>query len=383
VPALGIHLNVLIGPTVPIPAPAALLSVITRVNVRTGGRGGSGFSITLAVGRGNRPGLPPFGFDDDPLLEPGNRVILSVVFQGVPTVVMDGLIRESEFNPGSRSGDATATIRGRDLSVVLGQTERTESHTNQSDDTIVRTLLSRPEYAQYGFIPRIERPTTSQQPIESQTVPTQQTTDLAHIEELARRHGFVFHVIPGPAPGFNTAYWGPPPTGGTPQRAMSIDMGSFTNVDDFSVVGSEQAGLVVEARVTDRLTNEVVAVQSSAVGQRVPLASSSAATRHPTLVQTRTLRDGGLTIVEAMARAQAMSDSTADGAVRATGSLSPARYGALLTARQPVDVRGAGRRHSGTWFVETVTHDIAPGSYTQQFTLAREGLGPAAARVRP
>jgi hypothetical protein len=46
-----------------------------------------------------------------------------------------------------------------------------------------------------------------------------------------------------------------------------------------------------------------------------------------------------------------------------------------LRARGLVGVRGAGFAYDGNYFVRSVTHDIARGSYTQSFTLSREGTG--------
>ena len=57
------------------------------------------------------------------------------------------------------------------------------------------------------------------------------------------------------------------------------------------------------------------------------------------------------------------------------GEIDGARYGAVLRPRGLVGVRGAGWSHDGLWYVRRVVHDLAPGSYRQQFTIAREGYG--------
>ena len=46
----------------------------------------------------------------------------------------------------------------------------------------------------------------------------------------------------------------------------------------------------------------------------------------------------------------------------------------MLKARRLVGVRGAGVAFDGLYFVKTVTHKISRGSYTQDFTLVRNGL---------
>jgi phage protein D len=60
-----------------------------------------------------------------------------------------------------------------------------------------------------------------------------------------------------------------------------------------------------------------------------------------------------------------------------------ARYGAVLRARRPVGVRGAGRSFDGNWYVTKVTHEIARDRYQQSFALSREGTGALLPVVRP
>jgi len=47
----------------------------------------------------------------------------------------------------------------------------------------------------------------------------------------------------------------------------------------------------------------------------------------------------------------------------------------VLRPRALVGVRGAGWSHDGLWYVRRVVHHLAPGSYRQQFTIARDGYG--------
>ena len=63
---------------------------------------------------------------------------------------------------------------------------------------------------------------------------------------------------------------------------------------------------------------------------------------------------------------------TAD-AVTGTGQLDVLRYGHVLRARQLVGVRGAGLAYDGLYYVQSVSHTIRRGSYTQSFSLARDG----------
>ena len=51
---------------------------------------------------------------------------------------------------------------------------------------------------------------------------------------MAQRYSYAFYIAPGPIPLTNTAYWGPPKRLDLPQRALSVNLGSDTNVDSIS-----------------------------------------------------------------------------------------------------------------------------------------------------
>lgn len=61
--------------------------------------------------------------------------------------------------------------------------------------------------------------------------------------------------------------------------------------------------------------------------------------------------------------------------VTAGGELDTVRYGYVLRARKLVGVRGAGWSYDGNYYVSRVSHTIKRGTYTQSFSLTREGTG--------
>ena len=50
-------------------------------------------------------------------------------------------------------------------------------------------------------------------------------------------------------------------------------------------------------------------------------------------------------------------------------------YGDVLRAKRPILVRGAGAQFSGTYYVQSVTHNLSPDGYTQKFSLKRNAVG--------
>jgi phage protein D len=237
------------------------------------------------------------------------------------------------------------------------------------------------QYATYGLIPQVIPPPAIDQPLPIERVPVQQGTDLAYLNQMADRFGYVFYVLAGPAPMVNTAYWGPPVRVGVPQPALSVDLGVDTNVQQLTFRSDGLAPTQVAGRIQDRVTNQSVPVQSTGSLQP-PLAAMPDWLVNLPNVRTTLFRDSGLNAMQAFARAQGIADASSD-SLTATGTLDALRYGDLLTARGLVGLRGAGWQHDGLYYVKRVTHRISRGEYTQSFTLTRDGVGATTPVVRP
>ena len=86
----GVHLTLLIGPMVPVPAPQVVVDALVSAQV-TSGKEKSGFQLTFAVGK-NSPlqnVMLPLGYFD-PMI---TRVIIIVTVNGFPNVLMGVPVR--------------------------------------------------------------------------------------------------------------------------------------------------------------------------------------------------------------------------------------------------------------------------------------------------
>lgn len=372
---LGVRLTLLVGPGAPIPAPLLLTESLETVRITHKDQGRSGFQITFQAGRSGPLDLLDHRLLLTPLLQVMNRVILIVTYNVRPRVLMDGIITRQELAPSDEPGKTQLTVTGEDVSVMMDREERVAEYPALPDVAIVATLLAR--YPQYGLVPMVIAPKVNDVPNPVERVPVQQGTDLEYIEELARRHGHVFHVTSGPAPLANTAYWGPPERTNPPQRALSVNMGELTNVDSISFAYDALAPESVEGVVTDRRTQVPLPVKTLTSARVPPLATSRPL---PRVVR---FREVTMDAAVALERAQGRTDLSADSTLTATGKLDAIRYGDVLTARGTVGLRGAGRTYDGFYYVREVTHEIRRGSYTQDFTLTREGVGTLTPAVVP
>jgi hypothetical protein len=368
---LGVHLTLMIGPTVAVPAPLPLAEAIEQVKVTMSDTERSGFEITFATGRGGLADLVDHPLLMLPLLNDWNRVVLLVTFSVVPQVLMDGVITRREVHPGSEPGQGKIVIQGEDVSVMMDRHEVSQEHPAQPEMAIAAVLIA--QYAQYGLIPMVIPPPTIDPPIPIERTPVQQGTDLEYLQQMAERNGYVFYVIPGPAPMTNTAYWGPKLRPGLPQSAITVNMGGETN----ATLGAFQTNAHEPTRVTgqvqDRQSGQTIPVQTFGP-LRPPLAALPMWLVDMANTRETQFRESGVNAMQAYGRAQGRVEASAD-AVTVDGELDVGMYGGILQPRALVGVRGAGYMHDGFWNVKKVTHEIKHGSYKQSFTLAREGHG--------
>ena len=102
----GIHLTLMIGPAVPVPAPKSVMDALLSVQV-TNGKDKSGFQLQFAVSK-NSPLMQillPAGYFD-PIL---TRVIIIATVNGFPNALMDGMVTRHELAPSSEPGQSTLT----------------------------------------------------------------------------------------------------------------------------------------------------------------------------------------------------------------------------------------------------------------------------------
>jgi hypothetical protein len=370
---LGIHLTLLLGPAVPVPAAPSVLEALESVEVTQNDEGRSGFQATFRLGRLGPTDVLEYPLLVNPQLRLFSRVIVIATLNVVPTVVMDGIITNHQVSPGSGPGEGTLTVTGEDVSIMMDLVKRRDNHPAQDDTLVVTKLIGK--YAQYGLVPMVIPPPLIDPPIPVERVPVQCDTDLEHIKDLAERHGYVFYVRPGPVPGTNLAYWGPRIRTGLPQRALSVNMGPETNVDSVSFQYNGLAPTIVVDEVQDARTNTALPVLTF-VSTRPPIVSQPALPFNMPNVRTALLENNsGMTYAQAFARAQAVTDSSVESVVTATGELDAVRYGGLLQPRGLVGLRGAGFSYDGMYYVKSVTHKIGRGQYKQSFNLTREGTG--------
>jgi hypothetical protein len=361
--SLGVRLQLLIGPTVPVPAPYPVMDALIDLEVTNKDQDFDGFKMSFSLGKDS---LLDYGLLLSGVLDPPSRVVIIVFIGMLPQVLIDGLITDHQIIPSNRPGESTLHVFGKDVSLKLSLEEKSETFPNQTDSVIVTRLIG--NYATLGLVPRVT-PTTDV-PIQTDRIPSQQGTDLDFIKELARRNGFVFYIEPTPVSGVNIAYWGADNRLGQPQPALTMNMGSDTNVDNPMTFRFDALGPTApQVTIVEPFTKMAIPIPVPN-SLHPPLARQPASSLRKTLPRNT----ANLSAIQAGLRALSSSSQSSD-AVTASGEMDAIRYGRALRSRQLVGVRGAGQSYSGNYYVQEVTHRIKRGEYKQSFSLRREGRG--------
>lgn len=362
-----IQLNLFAGSLLPVPVPSVVIQAIKSLQVTVSAGQRSGFQLVLATSKTSplSTTLIPTG-----LLDPGVRVVIVVTVNGMPNVLMDGVITRQETGFSNELGQSAITLTGEDLTVLM-DLEKRQGVIFPPLSAVGQVLWLLKSYLVHGIIPVPIPELFPDVPIPIDRVKGQDGTDFEFIQKLAKDNGYVFYLDPGPVPGTSRAYWGPEIRVGVPQPALSVDMDAMTNVESLSFTLDGLQGKQVVVRVQEPTTKLSIDIPLPDVSLLTPPLAVRPAPRLKVEPLAGSAKQNPiLAVAKGLAK---MSESISDG-VTGTGQLNVLRYGRVLAPRGLVGVRGAGIGYDGLYYVKSVTHNIKAGEYTQSFSLSRDGL---------
>lgn len=376
----GVQLGLMIGPIIPLTPPRAVMDALAEVEVKVEDVGQSGFKLTFSIDKQSPLQILFLLTGGMPLLF--MRVVIVAIVNGVSAVLIDGVVTENHIAPGDKGSNSTLTLMGKDLTVLMDQSNPSgiPFPALPAEARVALLLL---KYALYGVIPLVIPSVLLFIPLPIDQIPSQQGTDLQYIRYLAEQAGYVFYVDPGPVPGVSKAYWGPQVKVGPVQPALSADMDAYTNVESLHFSFNQEKNKL-----------PVVYIYNEQTGISIPIPMPPITPLNPPLglippLPTNLLPPDLTPYRDDLAKKpipQAIMMGMAEAAknaevVTCEGSLDVTRYGGILKARQLVGVRGAGPAFDGLYYVKSVTHKIKRGEYKQDFTLTRNGLVSTVPRV--
>jgi len=364
----GIHLTLMIGPAVPVPAPRFVLDALQSVDITVNDTGPSVFQLRFNISKRSpletlfllTGGAAPISI---------LRVVVMVTVGGAPSVLIDGVVTQQQMLPGADAAHSTLSITGEDLSVVMRQIDFSgfPFPATPAEGRVGLMLL---KYAWLGIVPMVIPSVMIDVPIPTNQIPSQQGTDFDYINELADKVGYVFYLEPQSTPGMSIGYWGPQIKVGVPQPALNINMDAHSNCEGLSFTFDNQLRELPTVYVYNELSKVPIPIP---IPNITPL-SPPLGLVEPIPVKLKPIEGvSKYSIPKAVMIGMAKAARTAD-AVKGEGSLDVLRYGRVLQPRRLVGVRGAGTAFDGLHYVQSVTHQITRGEYKQRFKLVRNGL---------
>lgn len=377
----SVQLTLLIGPIIPVTVPRVVLDSLAAVEVQVDDTGQSGFQLTFSIDKMSPLQILFLLTSGQPLLF--MRVVIVATVNGVANVLMDGVITNNEISPGDKGSNSTLTITGKDLTVLMDQSNWS-GFPFPACPAEARIAILLAKYALFGVLPLIIPSVLLFVPLPIDQIPSQQGTDLQYIRFLAEQAGYVFYIDPGPQPGVSKAYWGPQIKVGPVQPALNVDMDAYTNVESMNFRFDQEKNRIPVLYIYNEETGVSIPIPIPPITPLNPPLGLIPPLPTNILGDLRPLRDdlSKRPIPQAVMMGLAAAAQYAE-AVSCEGSLDVTRYRGVLKARQLVGVRGAGPAFDGLYYVKKVTHKIKRGEYKQDFTLTRNGLVSTVPTVNP
>lgn len=371
----------MIGPFIPLTVPRVVLDALAEVQVSVNDVGTSGFQLTFSIDKQSPLQILFLLTGGSPILF--MRVVLVATVNGVPNVLIDGVITNNHIAPGDKGSNSTLTLTGEDLTALMNQSDWS-GFPFPACPAEARVALLLAKYAVFGIVPLIIPSIMVYEPLPTDIIPSQKGTDLAYIRGLADDVGYVFYLDPGPLPGVSKAYWGPQIKDGPVQPALNIDMDAYTNVESLRFNFDQQQNKIPTVFIYNQETGIIFPIPIPPVTPLNPPLGLIPPLPTNILGDLKPVRDdlSKRSIPEALLIGLAASSQWCE-AVTGEGTLDVTRYGGILKARQLVGVRGAGPAFDGLYYVKSVTHKIKRGEYKQDFKLSRNGLVSTVSTVTP
>lgn len=292
---------------------------------------------------------------------------------GLSTPIINGYVKEAKLNNRTEPGKSTLDVVGMDATGTLMNLHEKLMPWPNLPDSVIATMI----YGQYGIIPMV-LPTASVRVI-LETTTIQRTTDVRFLKQIARRNSYESYVQPDPVAGLDMGYFGPPQLLFPPQGVLSVNFGISTNMDNFDVrYDMLQPTTALAVALDDATKAPMPGIAPAAL--EPPMGLEPALLR---IIPPPVVRPAG-TDAANPAELMTMSQSIANRSsrcIRGSGEVDGLKFGRPLRPGLPVLVRGAGREHSGLYYVTQVSHTISADSYTQSFEAWRNAVGMTGAEI--
>jgi hypothetical protein len=374
----GITITLLFGMP-PVPAPAALINAMQRIEIETSTELASTFRMRFGMSqsRGTDWDLAGPQYQDTlfrPFTPVQVRIKLGIEF---PQAIINGYIAGQQLVYDDVGGNSAIEIAGMDATMLMNLQEKVIAWP-LTDSEIAAQIFSR-----YGIAPRVSP--TQASISENEGTTTQRGTDIRFLRRLAQRNGYDCFVLPDPQTGTDVGHFAPASNDGdAPDAVLNVRMGAQTNVSEFKIRYDMTRPTAAVAFGLDAKTRTPAVFPAFGAATPPPL-SGLYPSGLPMGLEDAVLRSFGpqsqpLTLpaetgqftAPGLAAATQAIVNRSSWAVMAEGTVGP-DVGVLRPGRT-VNVRGVGLFFNGSYYVTRVNHTIETDSYVQKFEAQRNAV---------
>lgn len=295
----------------------------------------------------------------DSRLDPGSVLTISVEVGGALQCLVSGPVYSQQIHLQHGGDGSTVEVKGGDNTLVMDRDVKSAIWADVSDGEAITSILS-----SYGFVTDVMD--TPARHLETKHTLVQRETDLRFVRRLARRNGSYFWVD-FPESALETAHFQRPALDGEPAATLTINLPDATleGLDiSWNVERPTRAeGLQLDLNTKNDIDGNVDHTPQTLLGtQDLPTITGGIRT----VTVAAPVNDAG--------DMQARGEGTlidADWFIRATCRTSLFRLGRLVRVNTLVQVQGAGRRHSGLYYVASVRHTIDATTHLMDIELIR------------
>jgi len=297
----------------------------------------------------------------DDRLGPGSELAIFVPINNRSECLVKGPIHAQHIHVQHGGEGSQLEVLGADTSLVMDRETRSSVWAEVSDSDVVQQILGT-----YGYSPDVE--TTTATHSEAKHTLVQRDSDLRFIRRLARRNGYLFWITCDSS-GVETAHFRRPRLDGSPATDLVINLESPTlQTLDLSWDVERPTQVVGQQLDLNSKTDLDGAVAES------PLPSLG--------IQSLPQIAGGGRSLHLHAPADDTGDLQARGEgalieagwfVRASTQTSLSVLGQLVRSHTVINLKGAGSRHSGAYWVASVHHQIDAVAHYMDMELLRNG----------
>lgn len=328
--------------------------------------------LTLPIATHGSAGSEDLTVLADDRYQPYARIAVVVSVDRRPDeCIFDGHVLSHRIHLDRSTTAASVHVWGQDATCRMNL-EETVHEWFQSDGTIANAIFQKYEFS---AAPDNTRDDSGDHPAAKHSV-MQRATDAQFLRDRARRAGKLFRVACGERAGSHTGYFVTPQVAGDPVGPpLVLNPADEANVDALTFAWDV-------ARPTQVVAHALIMAKDPVDGSATDSALTALDTRSlaafvgdDNAMSTRlaaTVDEVG----ELTSRAQSLLRE-AGWFVKCEGETEVSRFGAVLRVGTLVRVNGAGRLHSGTYFVWSVRHSITAQSHRMKFMLVRNAVGAA------